>query len=85
MSWKVVPCCLQSPDSTTVPTKGLMDQLVKIGLGIRWFSSDDKLDIDLYLTEGELHFLFICLFPVIPYEICKATGPGNTVICTLAN
>ena len=62
-------------------------RLCKIGLGSKWFTNDYKLVVDVYLSAEEFHFLLVCLFPPIryvPYEICKATGPGNSVVVPLA-
>ena len=84
--WKFVPVCLQSPLTDRVPTKGVLDSLCKIGLGSKWFSNDDKLAVNVDTSAEEFHFLLTCLFPPIrrvPYEICKATGPGNCLVIPL--
>lgn len=84
--WKVVPVCLQNHSLSRVPTKGKLANLCKIGLGSKWFCTEDKLAIELYLTKEELHFLIVCLYHQlhdVPYELCKATGPGNCVIVPL--
>lgn len=82
-TWKVVPVCLQKPDENTVPKMGSLSKLCRIGLGSKWFTVDDRLEIELHLSAEELHLLILCLYPQlkgIPYEFCKAAGPGNTVI-----
>ena len=87
LPWKVVPCVVSSPDTNKVPIKSQMDTLCKVGLGTLWFSREDQLDLATYLTPEELHFLLLCLYPKlkeIPYEFCKATGPGNSVIVPFA-
>lgn len=84
--WKFVPVCLQSPLTDRVPTKGVLGSLCKIGLGSKWFSNDDKLAVNVDTSAEEFHFLLTCLFPPIqrvPYEICKAIGPGNCVVIPL--
>ena len=84
--WKVVPCCLEGPGSSRVPTRGALDRLCKVGLGVLWFDKDCALQLPTCLTPDELHFLIVCLYPLlkeIPYEFCKATGPGNTVVISL--
>ena len=84
--WQVIPVCLQSNSTSKVPTKGVLTQLCKKRLGSKWFCSNDKLSIETDLTENELHFLLLCLYPQlqgIPYEFCKATGPGNKVLFSL--
>ena len=84
--WKVVPCAVAGPDVKSVPRKGLLDQLCKRGLGTLWFTKEDSLTIPTYLTPDELHFILMCLYPVlsgIPYEFCKATGGGNQVLVPL--
>ena len=46
-----------------------------------------KLTIPMCLTADEVHFLIVCLYPQlqsIPYELCKATGPGHCVLVPLA-
>ena len=51
-----------------------------------WFDKDCALQLPTCLTPDELHFLIVCLYPLLkelPYEFCKATGPGNTVIISL--
>ncbi len=61
----------------TIPTKGTMEQLCKIGLGTRWFTSQDELAIETYLSAEEVHFLFLCLYPPLKnilYELWKKTG-----------
>jgi hypothetical protein len=57
-----------------------------VGLGVLWFTKEDPLELPTYLTPAELHYLVISLYPLIrniPYEFCKAAGPGNTVIVSL--
>ena len=84
--WKFIPVCLQSPLTATVPTKGVLDSLCKLGLGSKWFSGEDKLALGVEVSSEEFHFVMVCLFPLIrdvPYEVCKATGPGNTVLIPL--
>lgn len=52
-----------------------LDSLCEIGLGSKWFTNNDKLVVDVYLSAEEFHFLLVCLFPPIhdvSYEICKA-------------
>lgn len=86
LPWKVLPCCLEGPATTRVPTRSSLDRLCKLGLGVLWFTREDMLSIPTYLTPDELHFLVICLYPLIksiPYEFCKAAGPGNNVIVPL--
>ena len=73
--WKLIPVCLQSPQTLCVPTKGVLDSLCKLGLGSKWFTNDDKVVVNLDTSADEFHFLLLCLFPQlrgIPYEICKA-------------
>ena len=85
-AWKVVPCTLSGPNIHTVPKRGNLDRLCKRGLGTLWFTKEDPLSIPTYLTPEELHFLILCLYPTlsrIPYEFCKAAGPGNSVILSL--
>lgn len=65
-----IPVCVRSPLTVTVPTKGVLDHLCKLGLGSKWFCNEQYLDA----SAEELHFLLLCLFlPLmdIPYEICK--------------
>lgn len=84
--WKFIPVCLQSPQTVCVLTKGVLDSLCKIGLGSKWFTTDDKLVVDIDVSAEEFHFMLICLFPPLrdlPYEMCKATGPGNSVVVPL--
>lgn len=84
--WKVVPCALSGPGIMSVPKKGILDRLCKHRMGTLWFTKEDPLQIPTYLTPDELHFMFLCLYPMlsgIPYEFCKATGPGNNVIVPL--
>ena len=84
--WKVVPCALSSPSIMSVPKKGTLDRLCKHRMGTLWFTKEDPLHIPTYLTPDELHYLFLCLYPMlsgIPYEFCKATGPGNNVVVPL--
>lgn len=86
LPWKVVTCCLEGPESNKVPTRGTLDRLCKRGLGILWFTKEGPLELPTYLTADELHFLVVCLYPLlqrIPYEFCKAAGPGNNVIVPL--
>lgn len=86
LPWKVLPCCVEGPGCVRVPTRGSLDKLCKVGLGVLWFTRDDMLSIATYLTAEELHFLLLCLYPPlknIPYEFCKAAGPGNNVIISL--
>ena len=85
--WKFIPVCLQSPLTATVPTKGVLDSLCKLGLGSKWFSGEDKLALGIEVSSEEFHFVVVCLFPPlrnIPYEVCKATGPGHSVLIPLA-
>lgn len=85
-TWKVVPCLLSGPSIVSVPKKGVLDTLCKCGLGTLWFTKEDPLSIATYLIPEELHFLFLCLYPIlsgISYEMCKAAGPGNSVIVAL--
>ena len=85
-TWKVVPCCVTGPTSVRIPTKGPLNELCKRGLGTLWFSASDKLQIDTSLSPEEFHFLLLCLYPMlndIPYELCKAAGPGHNVIVPL--
>ena len=87
LPWKVVPCVLPPPDTNKVPVKGPMDALCKVGLGTLWFSREDQLELATHLTPEELHFVILCLYPKlkeIPYEFCKATGPGNSVVVPLS-
>lgn len=84
--WKVVPCCLSSPSTARVPIKGILNQLCKHGLGTKWFCKEDQLEMPLYLTAEEVHYLICILYPPlkrISYEFCKASGPGNNVIVPL--
>ena len=84
--WKVVQRVLSGPNIHSLPKRGPLDRLCKCGLGTLWFTKDDPLSIGTYLTPDELHYLFLCLYPIlagIPYEFCKAAGPGNTVIVAL--
>ena len=84
--WKVVPVCLDGPHTDRAPTKGVLDSLIRRGLGSKWFTCDDKLAVNADATADEFHFLIQCLFlliKIIPYEFCKATGPGNVVLVTL--
>ncbi len=74
--WKVVPVCLRDPRDSTVPKRGSLGQLCRMGLGSKWFTAEDRLEIPDYLSAEELHFLIVCLKP---YEFCKAAGPGNSV------
>ena len=86
MPWKVLPCCVDGPGCTKVPTRGSLDKLCKAGLGVLWFTREEMLSIPTYLTAEELHFLMICLYPLLrnePYEFCKAVGPGNNIIIPL--
>lgn len=86
LPWKVLPCCVDGPAVVRVPTRSSLDRLCKLGLGVLWFTREDMLSIQTYLTPEELHFLIICLYPLIrdvPYEFCKAAGPGNNVIIDL--
>ncbi len=46
-----------------------------MGLGSKWFTAEDRLEIADYLSAEELHFLIVCLYPQLkgkPYEFCKA-------------
>ena len=73
--WKVVPCSVEGPAVSRVPTRGSLDRLCKVGLGL-----------PTYLIPAKLHYLIITLYPLIrniPYEFCKAAGPGNTIIVSL--
>lgn len=85
-AWKVVPCCLPGLSTVKVPTKGPLNDLCKMGLGTLWFSASDKLQIETCMTPEEFHFLLLCLYPMLSevlYELCKAAGPGHTVIVPL--
>ena len=84
--WQVVPVCL-ADYSRRAPTKGAITRLCMLGLGCKWFCNEDKLSIPMCLTADEVHFLLTCLYPQlqsIPYELCKATGPGHCVLVPLA-
>ena len=48
-----------------------------------WFSKDQE---PPELSSQELHFLIVCLYPSlkgVPYEICRAGGPGHQIIVSL--
>lgn len=84
--FKFIPVCVRSPLTVTVPTKGVLDHLCKLGLGSKWFCNEDKLPVPVDASAEGMHFVLLCLFPPlmdIPYEICKASGPGNSVIVPL--
>ena len=84
--WKVVPVCLEGPHTDRAPTKGVLDSLCRRGLGSKWFTSEDKFAVSVDATAEEFHFAIQCLFPLIksiPYEFCKATGPGNVILVPL--
>ena len=45
-----------------------------------------RLEVNADATAEEFHFTLHCRFPPlrsIPYEFCKATGPGNVVLVPL--
>ena len=78
--------CLQNACEMNVPKKGVLDRLCHIGLGSKYFTSNEKLGLELYLSPEELYFVILCLYPQlkgIPYEFCKAAGPGNSVLVPL--
>lgn len=84
--WNVIPVCLRTHRESRVPTKGKLANLCLLGLGSKWFCNEDKLAIELQFTAQEVHFLIVCLYPQlrdVPYELCKAAGPGNCVIVPL--
>ena len=84
--WRYIPVCLQSPFMSIVPTKGTLDTLCKVGLGSKWLCAEDRLSLGVEVSSEEFYFVVLCLFPPlrnIPYEICKATGPGNSVLIPL--
>ena len=85
--WKVIPCSLPGPNTVKVPTKGALNDLCKVGLGTLWFSAIDKLEVHTAMTPEEFHFLLLCLYPMlkdVPYELCKAAGPGHNVVIPLS-
>ena len=43
--------------------KGVLDSLCKIGLGLKWFTAEDKLVIDVNILAEEFHFILVYLFP----------------------
>ena len=84
--WKVIPVSLQNPRESSVPKRGVLGRLCRMGLGSKWFTADETLEIEAYLSADEVHFLIVCLYPQlkrIPYEFCKAAGPGNSVVVAL--
>lgn len=86
ITWKTIPCCLSGPHATRVPTRDLLDGLCREGLGTLWFSKDQEpLELEL-LDAQEFHFQIVCLYPSlknVPYEICRAGGPGHQVLVAL--
>ncbi len=62
--WKVVPVCLRDPRDSV--KRGTLGQLCEMGLGSKWFTSEDRLEIADYLSAEELHFLIVCLYPSLP-------------------
>ena len=83
LTWKTIPCCLSGPHMTKVPARDMMDGLCREGLGTLWFSKEQELE---HLDPQEFHFLILCLYPFlknVPYEICRAGGPGHQVLVAL--
>lgn len=85
--WKTVPCCLPSHSVTRVLNRDQLDSLCREGLGTLWFTREvDPLVLEL-LNARELHFLLTTLYPSlknIPYQFCRAGGPGHQVIVPLS-
>lgn len=86
--WKTIPCLLNTPSMTRVPTREQMDQLCRKGLGTLWFDKDvDQLPLPQYYGADEVHFVLTCLYPPlvnIKYELCRAGGPSHHTIVPLA-